>query len=409
MKKTSIFLAAGLLSLVACEKMNPEKNLKPEDIPAPVPIELTKAEGAVRDASNAFGITTFQGLYTAGGKQDVVFSPLSLSLALSMTAEGANGDTFKQFADVIGWGESTQEEIGAYYKKMVNGLVTADASVLFTSANSFWAAAELPLRKTYTKLLSDNYAAESYAVDFKADGTLDKINRWCSDKTDGKIPRMLDQLNPQTKLMLINALLYKAPWGLTWEVKTGRTFNGATGKTKKDFLYVKDAKLVYSDRNDYESVSVPYGNGLYVMDIVLPKAGKTLSEVLPKLTQEGFRSIYDAEVELYLPKFSMAYSSEEMLIPVLMEQGLMLPFSDNADFSGISEKSLKIDQVIQKTQIDVTEKGTEFAAVTVVGMGYASAIISTPPKVTIDLDRPFAYAIRETSSNTILLLGTLSN
>lgn len=408
MKKTFIFLAAALLSLAACEKMNQEGNLKPEDIADPVPIELTKAEATVRDASNAFGITTFRSLYTAGGKQDVVFSPLSLSLALSMTAEGANGDTIKQFADVIGWGESTQEEVGAYYKKMVNGLVTADASVLFTSANSFWAAADLPLRTTYTDLLSDNYAAESYTVDFKAAGTLDKINRWCSEKTDGKIPNMLDQLNPQTKLMLINALLFKAPWGLTWEVKTGRTFSGATGKTKKDFLYVKDARLLYGNRDGYETVSVPYGNGLYVMDIVLPKAGKSLSDVLPKLTQEGFRSGNEAEVELFLPKFSMSYSTEDMLIPVLQGQGLILPFSNDADFSGISERPLKIDLVIQKTQIDVTEKGTEFAAVTVVGMRYTSAI-STPPKVTVDLDRPFAYAIRETSSNTILLLGTLSN
>ena len=112
---------------------------------------------------------------------------------------------------------------------------------------------------------------------------------------------------------------------------------------------------------------------------------------------------------LYLPKWSMSYSTEDALIDVLKAQGLTLPFDrEQADFSGISPEHLYISQVIQKTQIDVTEKGTEFAAVTVVGMEKNSAVPVTPPKVTVDVNRPFAYVIRETTSGTVLLLGTLS-
>lgn len=404
-----VFVAAAFLLLPACEKINPEENLNPEDFPDAVPIELTKADRTIRDASNSFGINTFKALYSAEEKEDVVFSPLSLSLALSMTAEGAEGDTFKQFSDVIGWGNATKETVGAYYKTMVKGLVTADKMVSFTSANSFWAAKDLPLKKAFTELLSDNFAAESYTVDFAAPATLNTINKWCSDKTDEKIPRMLDSLNPDTKLMLINALLFKAPWKLKWEVKTGRTFYGTNGNTKKEFLYVKDASLRYGNQEDFESVSVSYGKGMYVMDIILPKEGKKLSDIMSKLQPESFKGGQEAEVELYLPKFSTAYSSKELLVPVLAAQGLTLAFGDGADFSGISERSLKISNVIQKTQIDVTEKGTEFAAVTVVDMKYTTAYPSTPMKVTLDVNRPFIYAIRETSSNTILLLGTLSN
>ena len=413
-------LAAACVLLPSCEKLDREDDLSADDLQPIVPIELTKAEQGVRTASNTFGLNTFNRLYTAGNGGDVVFSPLSLSLALSMVAEGAAGDTWKQFADVIGWGSATQAEVGSYYKKMIEGLVKADPSVAFTSANSYWAAQGLSLKQDFESRLKTNYAAEGYIVDFSSPATLDKINSWCSDKTDGKIPKMLSQLNPETQLMLINALLFKAPWQLTWEIKPARDFTGTAGKTNKDYLYVKDYTMAYGDYGDYQYLRIPYGNGAYQMDIILPRegnlvdpnlGGKTLAEILPTLDDKILSyPLGSAKVTLYLPKWSMSYSTEDALIDVLKAQGLTLPFDrEQADFSGISPEHLYISQVIQKTQIDVTEKGTEFAAVTVVGMEKNSAVPVTPPKVTVDVNRPFAYVIRETTSGTVLLLGTLSN
>ena len=403
-------MAAACVLLPSCTKLDREEDLDPDEIKPIVPIELTKAEQGVRTASNTFGLNTFNRLYTAGKGQDVVFSPLSLTLALSMVAEGAAGNTWQQFADVIGWGSATQAEVGSYYKKMIDGLVTADQSVAFTSANSYWAAQDLSIKQDFVSRLKSNYAAEGYVVDFSLPATLEKINSWCSDKTDGKIPRMLDQLNPKTQLMLINALLFKAPWQLTWEIKQGRDFKGTAGKTKKDFLYVQDYSMAYGDYDDFEYLRIPYGNGAYQMDIILPREGKSLAELLPTLTDNHLSyPLGTAKVTLYLPKWSTSYSTEDALIDILKAQGLTLPFDrDQADFSGISPEHLYISQVIQKTQIDVTEKGTEFAAVTVVGMEKNSAVPVTPPKVTVDVNRPFAYVIRETTSGTVLLLGTLS-
>ena len=410
MSKLLCLLAAACFLLPSCDKIDHEENLGPDDLQPIVPIELTKAEQGVRTASNTFGLNTFNRLYTAGKGGDVVFSPLSLSLALSMVAEGAAGDTWKQFADVIGWGSATQEEVGSYYKKMIEGLVKADQSVSFTSANSYWAAQDLSIKKDFESKLKSNYAAEGYVVDFSSPATLEKINSWCSDKTDGKIPKMLDQLNPKTQLMLINALLFKAPWALTWEIRQGRDFTGTAGKTKKDFLYVQDYSMAYGDYGDFEYLRIPYGNGAYQMDIILPHEGKSLAELLPTLTDMHLSyPLSTAKVTLYLPKWSTSYSTEDALIDILKAQGLTLPFNkDQADFSGISPEHLYISQVIQKTQIDVTEKGTEFAAVTVIGMEKNTAVPVTPPKVTVDVNRPFAYVIRETTSGTVLLLGTLS-
>ena len=413
MKQRFLFVLCAALSLAAgCEKIDREKNLSPDDLSPQVPIELTQADMRVRDASNDFGLGTFHRLYARSKDGNVAFSPLSLSLALAMAAEGAEGDTYKQFSDVIGWQASNKEEVGAYYQKMITGLVEADHSVQFTSANSFWTAKEFPLKTDYTSLLTRFFSAESYSVDFTQPATLEQINKWCSDKTDGKIQKMLDGLNPRTKLMLINALLFKAPWQLTWDIKQNRTFTTATGaKVQKDYLYTTEKYLAYGDFGDFELVRAPYGNGAYTMDIILPKAGKTLAEILPELASEAINyGLRTSSVTLYLPKWSTDYSTEEALIPVLQDQGLTDAFDPElANFAGISEIPLCINLVKQKVRIDVTEKGTEFAAVTVVGLLDNAVSPVTPPKVTVDVNRPFAYTIRESTSGTILLLGTLSN
>ena len=412
MKKLILILGTALLLSPACSKIDREDNLRSSDLKPVVPIQLTKSDLGVRDASNDFGLNTFRLLYGDGKAGDVAFSPLSLSLALAMAAEGAEGQTWQQFADVIGWDAATKEEVGAYYQKMVEGLVKADESVQFTSANSFWVRKNLQLRSAYSSLLKDYFQAESYEVDFSLPSTLEQINKWCSDKTDGKIPQMLSELDSDTALMLINALLFKAPWALTWDIEKDRNFTAASGtKVKKDYLYVKDQQLTYGDFGDFELVRAPYGNGAYQMDIILPKEGKTLSEILPQVESGAVNySLKPTEVTLHLPKWSTDYSTGDALIPALKAQGLTLPFDrQKADFSGISEQPLYINLIQQKVKIDVTEKGTEFAAVTVVGFVDNAVGPVTYPKVTVDVNRPFAYTIRETTSGTILLLGTLSN
>jgi len=401
-----IILTTILCLLGACEKL-PQDD--PEKIAAPVPIELTKADADIRDASNAAGLDVFQRLCAVRDGVDVSFSPLSLSLAFAMVAEGAGGETWRQLADGFGWGVCTQEELGAFYAKMIEGLVKADPRVSFTSSNSVWMAPDLKVKDPYSTLLADHFGAEAYTVDFSLPSTIGRINTWCSDKTDGMIPRMLSQLDPDTRMMLINALLYKAPWALEWTVRKNRDFRTANGRTQKDYLYA-DGEFGYADLGDCEALSLPYGNTAYEMVVFLPKTGKSPEDILPTVAEHGGKlRLHPRDAEVYFPKFTTEYSTEEHLIPILKAKGIQIPFSDFADFSGISDgESLKINEVLQKVKIEVTEKGTEFAAVTVITMVMTAALQPPSAKILFDADHPFVYLIRETSTDAILLLGTLS-
>lgn len=406
--KTAVLLvAAACAVLPACNKIDTGTPGKVEAAEL-VPINLTEAEQAVNDASNALGLKLFRELQKEG--KNMAISPLSISLALSMAAEGADGDTYAEMARVLGWGDAGKEEVGAYYKKMIDGLKLVDRNVLFTSANSSWMAKDFTVKPDYMKALTDYYAADAASVDFSLKKTYDEINRWCSDKTDGKIPTILDNQNSYYRMVLINALLFKAPWAVTWKVKPGRRFNaeaGAQFNSKKDFLYVEDEELPYKAYEDFEYVGIPYGNGAYKMDIIFPKERKSLSGVLAGLQDNYFSGAKRAKVTLYLPKWSEAFKAADELLDALMKLGLRLPFSPAADFSGISEEPLIISDIIHKTQVDVTETGTEFAAATALVMVFGSANPKEPERVTVDLNRPFFYVIRETTSGAILLMGAI--
>lgn len=388
---------------------NPDNPIDP-DLFAFVPISLNATDQGVRDASNDFGHAVFrQLLKVADGSEDVVFSPLSLSLALSMAAQGAAGDTYDQFCKVLGWGEATREEVGAYYLKMIEGLVNADKQVSFTSSNSLWAAKNLDLKEAFAEQLSKSFAAESFSVDFALPETLSRINGWCSDKTDGKIPRMLDALDDQTRMMLINALLFKAPWSLEWDVEKDRPFQAGQAVANKDYLH-SDGQFQYRAFEGFEVAGVRYGNGkAYELDIILPEEGKTVQDILGSVDPDALGNLHLTPVDLYLPEFSLEYSTGDAFPGCLEELGLKLPFSGTqADFSGISSEYLFINKVIQKARIDVSEKGTEFAAATSLGMVTSAGPGEKPEKIVFDANRPFAFLIRETSSNSILLMGTLS-
>jgi serpin B len=394
--------------LCACEKIGAREELIEEMAPAE-PIVLTKADEGVRDASNASGLDIFSRLYAVRDGQDVSFSPLSLSLAFAMAAEGAEGETYQQIADAFGWGDATKEQLGAFYKKMIDGLVKADQNVKFTSSNSLWTAKSFAVKDSYKKLLSDYFAAESYQVDFASTATVKAINDWCSVKTDGKIPEMLRELDPETRMMLINALLYKAPWATEWTVEKNRSFRGDGAVSKKDFLFANKS-FGYADLGDCEAVSLAYGNGAYEMVVFLPKEGRTVEGILPKVKEKAGNLVLPTRtVEVHLPMFSTEYSTEEALPVILKAKGVRQAFSDKADFSGISSaEAVMISEVLQKVRIDVTEKGTEFAAVTTIGFYTSSLPVSPPQKIVFDADRPFVYMIRETSTSAILLIGSLS-
>lgn len=399
-----VLLAATLVLAPSCGKWGlspdePELITEPETEPS----DLSKADPGLARAANSFGLDLFKRICAQRPEDNTAFSPLSLSLMLAMAAEGAEGDTYTQFSKVLGWGDKTKEELGEFYQTMINGLVAADPEVSFTSANSFWMAAGFPFETDYQSLLTRFFHADTFTEDFSLPATVKKLNDWCSEKTAGKIPVLCDKLPPECVMILVNALLFKAPWTFKWEVQKGRDFRTAGGAVvKKDYLCT-ETEFSYSEWENYEVVGVPYGNGSFRLEVLLPKEGKTLAQVVAGL--DDVRKTYaggQGKGKLYLPMFSIEDESND-LIGQLADLGLTLPFTSGANFYGISKEPLYISKIVQKVKLDVTEKGTEFAAVT---GGFVA--VSLPKSVSVDLNRPFLFQIRELTTGSVLLLGTLS-
>ena len=407
MKKTISIIFIGLLalgSLNACNKQDPEdpgQENKPFE-----PIVLTKAEQEINNASNQFGFDVYHKIYSG---DDILISPLSLSLALSMTANGAAGTTAEGMLSTLGFAGKDKATMNDYYQKMIEGLLDADPKTTFEVANSIWADEKIGVKKSFTDVTKKYYSSEVYPADFSTQATVNQINKWCSDKTHGKIPTIMDKPNPALVMALVNALYFKGTWAFDFNEKTKKEDFAtlAGGKNKVEMMSAEE-KLLYSEHDGFSMVQLPYGNGAFCMDVILPKKGEDFGKAVANLDADTFQGLLrnqsNAIVNLKLPKFTFDYNIR--LNEVLMALGMQEAFSNSADFSEMAEKSLKISLVKQKTFIDVNEKGTEAAAVTFVGMELTSAMPAREPKrVEFFADRPFLFVIRENSTGAILFIG----
>ena len=384
-----------LMAVIGCNKEplpveEPDKEF--------TPIVLTKAEEGINNGVNEFGLKLFQALYD---KDQVFISPLSISLALSMTAYGARGATEQEMIATLGFGEATRDQVGAYYKKMVPALIEADNRTTLEIANSIWVKDAIRLR--------DYFSTDIFSRNFSASDLVREINNWSSDKTHGLIKNVADNLHPDTIMALVNALYFNGKWTVEFDKATDGKFTTLASSSVSAKMMSKTSSYRYAAAGGYQMVSVPYGNGAFVMDIILPEeTGATaFNNAVAGLDWEKYSALIayggTCQVCLTMPVFKMEYYME--LQDILAAMGMPTAFSDYADFSGMTDDtSLCIDQVIHKTLVDVDEKGTEAAAVTVVGMRKTTSV---GPSETIyfTADRPFIFAIRETSTNALLFVG----
>ena len=407
MKKTVSFIAVCLLAigtLCACNKQNPDD--PGNDVPDKPfePITLTKAEREINTASNQFGFDVYHKIYE---KDNMLISPLSLSLALAMTANGAEGKTAEEMLSTMGFSGQSKDDLNSYYRKMVTALLEADPKTTFEVANSIWANESIGIKKSFTDITEEYYSSEVYPADFKTQATVDKINQWCSDKTHGKIPTIMNGPDPNLVMALVNALYFKGTWAFDFDDKIKKEdFTTLKGSKSKVEMMTAELKA-YAEYDGFSMVNLPYGNGAFSMYVILPSKDEDFGKAVERFdvsTYQGLcRSLGSAKVNLKLPKFTFDYNNT--LTDVLKELGMSLAFSNGADFSAMAEKSLKISLVKQKTFIDVNQKGTEAAAVTFVGMMTTGAMPTEPKTVDFFADRPFLFVIRENSTGAILFIG----
>ena len=400
-KTILLFSVAVLLICTRCSK-KPDENL-PKD---PVKINLDAVQTTLVESGNSFAFDIFRKVIeSSGSTENVMISPLSISYALSMTLNGANGATRDSMLKALRVSGITPEEINSSYKNLTDALLNVDSRVKMLVANSVWTKNNFPVKKPFIDILTSDYDAESRQFDINDPTVPTQVNNWISDKTNGLITNMIDNLDDKTVMLLINAIYFKGKWKSEFDTdntittsfyKPASTVSIPMMKQKSDFkVYVGDGFMLGE---------FPYGQGNFVMDIILPDAQDGIAAILPTVTDASFSSwlnnLSTQEVNLSLPRFKYGFKKE--LSDILTDMGMGIAFSDAADLTNIADASLKINMVLHQSFIETNEEGTEAAAATVVGI---IATVANPSVINFNVDHSFLYIIRETTTNTILFMG----
>ncbi len=375
-------------------------------------IKLTEKTAKLLEAENDFGFKLFQNIYAAETDiKNIMISPLSVSLALAMTYNGANGDTKTAMEKTLNVHGLTPEEINTSYQILLDGLKSLDKKVLLEIANAIYYRKDFEVEDDFISANKTYYNAEVASLDFNSPNALKNINEWVADKTNDKIKKILNEISPEQAMFLINAIYFKGMWASKFDKdKTAENSfypeNGSTNQT--DFMnQTQTVQMAYNDL--FSAVELPYGKGDYNMFIFLPEQNKTIQDIVNKLDKDNWETWMQSfaetsDVIIKLPKFK--YEFEITLNNILSEMGMEVAFTEDSDSTGINKNGqLKIDFVKHKTYIDVNEEGTEAAAVTSVGM----VDTSMPLLVEFNANHPFLYAITEKSTGAILFIGTVKN
>ena len=364
----------------------------------------------VIETNNEFGLELLKTVFDTEEKANVMISPASVSIALGMAYNGAEGSTMDAFEEVLNYEGLTREEVNEITRELIHVLVTNVNGNLLEIANSLWYDEKFPVEPEFINLNSHYYDAEVNELDFRNAEAVGTINDWVSENTHGKIDEIIDSIDPAVMMILINAIYFNCVWDIEFNPDDTHQayFYNEDGSSygEVDMMYLEsNFKVAITD--SFKAVELPYKNGKFSMYLFLPSEESSVNQLLEKLDGAtwntwiaGFSEMEDFKV--YMPRFEFEF--ERSLGDDLKEMGLDIAFTDQADFSGISTIALYIADVIHKTYIKVNEEGTEAAAVT----GVVMEVTSIHPMNEIRLDHPFLFAITENSSRSILFAGKVA-
>jgi serpin B len=376
-----------------------------------LPRPLTSAEQVVLAQAGTFG---FRLLQEADARKDsaqpnTILSPLSASMALGMALEGAEGETFTELRDALGFQGLTREEINDSYKGLMDLLQSLDEDVELGIANSAWSRQGYPFLPGFFDAITTHFDAVVQELDFDAPGAKDVINQWVREKTENRIEEIVESITPLDILFLINTVYFNGNW--TTQFKKGRT-SQATFHLESGSLV--DVDMMSGDiphvgfawlEGGRVVAELPYGGQAFGLVVVVPGGGETVDDLLSDLDaatwSSWMSSLHVQEILVQMPKFELEWDG--WLTEPIKAMGVERAFDPFlSDFSRMTPaQDAHISRVRQKTYMRVDEKGTEAAAATSVGI----SVTSMPPAILVD--RPYLMAIRERLSGAILFIGAI--
>ena len=440
MKKNLFLLAAVVLSgaMLSCSSSSDDVVEDLGDAKQVVnmlseaqPIELTNAQRVFANDNNQFTLNFLKTVNeTDRSGKSFIYSPLSITYVLGMVNDAATGQTEQELEQTLGFHQGGIKAVNDYCKNLIDNLPKVDNKVTLNIANAIFLNKNYTLKSQFTQDMQTYYDAKAEALDFWAPETLDHINGWAKEKTNGMIPTILEKVDPLILSYLLNVIYFKADWASKFDQKNTKeeAFTTEEGSTTLPLMH-QNVLINYVKNAILSAVNIPYGNGMWNMTVLLPEEGKTTDDIVNHLAAFGINGIEGTfceiedgiatmravtfspyEVDLKLPRYETSSDTDEIeggLIGLMKKMGINRAFYDGlAEIPNMCEAPLYIDMMRQKAKIEVNEEGSEAAAVTVAGVTKdASSAPKEYPKATFHANRPFVYIIREASSGVILFVG----
>ena len=376
------------------------------------PIILQPQTRAILGQTNSFAFDLFSTI-SQQSQTNLFLSPYSVSGVLGMLYNGAAGETKEEIAAVLGMSDYSPQQVNAYYSELTKALLKVDTKTTLSLANAIWAKKGYSLRNNFVALNKEYYDAEVSTLDFSQASSLKTINDWCNKQTKGTIPKIVDNIDPSTVVILANAIYFKSLWTDKFDKAntTQKPFHNYDGSSSSvPMMHQKPLKLRYAQMDDCGMVTLPYSNKAFAMNLILPDENADIETLIAALDGDLWQTMIahreSVTVTLSMPRFKVENKIEN-LPEILSTLGMPLAFNPlYANFSDMMDMQTYISKMIQKSYISVDESGTEAAAVTVAFMEKTSA--PNPQKVTMVFDRPFIYLITEQSTGAILFMGKVT-
>jgi len=410
--KHSVIFILGLAVAAGFASCSKDNSGQEQDL-TPKALELTAKGPEVIANGNEFGVELFTKVALEENK-NLMLSPLSASAALTMLLNGCAGDTYEQLKGTLKYPDNmTIGEINEVYRSLVSQLLDVDPKVKLALANAIFYRLGFTVKPPFLNTMSADFDAEIAGLDFSLPSSLTAINKWASDNTNGKIPKVLNEISGDAVMFIMNALYFKGDWSYQFDksLTADRPFY-INGSGPVDVSTMKGdigSRVTYG--SNYSAIELPYGRTNFTMVVIVPDG--TLPDFITAFTPEEWNTITSAldeqdefgELTVYMPKYKFSY--EKQLNDQLQSMGMLDAFMPGlANLSGISDASIFVSFVKQNTFVEVDEKGTEAAAVTTIGI----ELTSFPPQPgEFKIDKPFVFAIRERTTNTLLFIGQMVN
>lgn len=402
-----------LFMLLSCD--DDDKNVK-YMLPPAATIQMTAKQKAMVEKSNDFSFNLFREVYRqhqteSQGQKSMFFSPMGATFMMGMMAEGAEGETQREILKTMCLDKATAREVSQMCEVLIDDVPEADRQVTLKIANAIYTKKGYNLKKEFKECMDEYYDADIRSLDFSKTESLNAINNWAKDKTNGKIQKIIDRLSPDAVAYILNSIYFNAKWTNQFDREDTKTetFMTESGEARQTEMMNNNAIVACAANDVMSMVCLPYGSGtVWNMYVLLPNEGKTVVDVLGSLNTESWMNVCKGLKNMLLNLKMPKYSTDNIIDmkTALAAIGMTKAFSPNAEFGKITDsKNMYISSIAQRAQINVTEEGTEMVAVStgdLLSLGGGADIFGNGE---FFANRPFVYIVAENNTGAIFFAG----